>query len=281
LFYHPLETQENGEIPIDAMEAALYDDHDFQCVPAGLICLEDTHCLCGGTVLSLEYLEQAYEFAQRKGLPIHLDGARLFNAAVAMNVDVRQITWMADSVSLCLSKSLGAPVGSLVAGRATFIHHLRRLRKMIGGGMRQAGIVAAAGIYALEHMVGRLAEDHVHARLLAEGLAQIPGIHVERSPQTNIVFWTLSNPEASLKSFIYALENQGVRVLELGKGRIRAVTHYGITTEEIRFAIEAVRKAVVRSCDASPFHTISQALTSYDSVEYSLACAGAADCVGR
>src|SRR5215469_4283382 len=166
LVYDPLPTLPNGEVPIEAMEAALYYEHDFQCVPAGLICLENTHCFSGGKVLSLDYLAQVFEFAQHRTLPVHLDGARIFNAAVATGMDVSQIASFADSVTVCLSKGLAAPVGSLLAGRSSFIHYARRWRKMLGGGMRQAGVLAAAGIYALQQMVHRLGEDHVNARHL-------------------------------------------------------------------------------------------------------------------
>jgi threonine aldolase len=247
LVYHPLPTQANGEVSIEALETALWGEQDFQCVPTGLICLEDTHCLTGGRALSLDYLAQVCQFAQRRSLPIHLDGARIFNAAVAMGVDVREIAGTATSVSVCLSKGLAAPVGSLVAGTAEFVAKLRRLRKMIGGGMRQAGILAAAGIYALEHMIERLADDHANARCLAQGLRHIPGIEVDpEPPQTNIVFWKLA-PGSNLKSFICALEYQGVLVSELGKGRIRAVTHYGITREDCEFAVKAIRRVVEQS----------------------------------
>ncbi len=248
LVYHPLSTAPNGELPIKDMEAALYGEEDSQCVPTGLICLEDTHCLTGGRVLSLEYLAQVYDFAQDHNLPVHLDGARVFNAAVAMGVSVSRITGFADSVSICLSKGLAAPVGSLIGGSRSFIAQTRKLRKMIGGGMRQAGVLAAAGIYALEQMVERLADDHANARHLAEGLSQISEIQIDpEPPQTNIVFWTLSDPKLSLKYFMYSLQNAGVHVSELGKGRIRAVTHYGIGEEDIEFAIKAVRRALVQS----------------------------------
>jgi threonine aldolase len=254
LLYHPLATLSNGEIPIEAMDVALYGEQDSQCVPAGLICLENTHCLCGGKVLSLEYLAQVHEFAQRRSLPVHMDGARIFNASVSMGVDVRYITTFADSITICLSKGLAAPVGSVLAGRSSFINNARRLRKMLGGGMRQAGILAAGGIYSLEQMVERLAEDHTNARYMAQGLAEIPGIQVAlEPPQTNIVFFTLADTEISLKYFLYALENEGVRVMELGKGKIRAVTHYGVSQADIKFCIEAVGRALARArAAASP-----------------------------
>jgi threonine aldolase len=252
LIYHPLPTLANGEIPVEAMDAALYGEQDSQCVPTGLICLENTHCLCGGKVLSLEYLAQVHEFAQRRSLPIHLDGARIFNASVSMGMDVRHIATFADSVTICLSKGLAAPVGSVLAGRSSFISHARRLRKMLGGGMRQAGIIAAGGVYSLEQMVDRLSEDHANARYLAQGLAEIPGIEISSEPpQTNIVFFTLADAELSLKYFLYALENEGVRVMELGRRKIRAVTHFGVSLEDIKFTIESVERALTRARAAS------------------------------
>jgi threonine aldolase len=263
LVYDPLPTQPNGEIAIAAMEAALYGEQDFQCVPAGLICLENTHCWCGGKVLSLEYLARVYEFAQRRSLPVHMDGARLFNAAVSMGMDVRHFATFADSITICLSKGLAAPVGSVLAGRSSLINNARRLRKMLGGGMRQAGIVAAGGIYSLEKMVDRLSEDHANARVLAEGLAEIPGVEISpEPPQTNIVFFTLADHELSLKYFLYSLENEGVRVSELGRRRLRAVTHYGVSPEDIKFAIEAVGRALAHTraaalpvaADFQPWH---------------------------
>ncbi len=268
LVYEPLPTLASGEIPLEALEAALYGEQDFQCVPAGAICLENTHCLCGGKVLSLEYLSQVYEFSRRRSLPVHMDGARLFNAAIAMGIDVRHIASFADSITICLSKGLAAPVGSVLAGSGAFISSARRLRKMLGGGMRQAGIVAAGGVYALQHMIDRLSEDHANARLLAQGLAEISGIQVSReAPPTNIVFFSLSDPELSLKYFLYALENEGVRVAELGKGRIRAVTHYGISQDDIAYVMVAVNRALERTRAASsPVVVTDQQLWTEDAV---------------
>jgi threonine aldolase len=248
LVYEPLPTLATGEIPLEALESALYGEQDFQCVPAGVICLENTHCLCGGQALSLEYLSKVYEFSRRWSLPVHMDGARLFNAALAMEKDVRDIASFADSITICLSKGLAAPVGSVLAGDSAFISTARRLRKMLGGGMRQAGVIAAGGLYALQNMVGRLSEDHANARLLAQGLAEIAGIQVSReAPQTNIVLFRLTDPELSLKYFISVLENEGVRVAELGKGCIRAVTHHGISQDDMGYVMVAIRRALERT----------------------------------
>lgn len=251
LVYEPIPTQPGGQLAIKDLEDALYGQEDFQCVPAGLICIENTHCLSGGSILPLDYLGDLRDFAREQRLPVHLDGARLFNAAVRLGVEARRIADFADSVSICLSKGLAAPVGSLVAGPAPFIGRVRRIRKMLGGGMRKAGVLAAAGIYALEHMRDRLTEDHANAALMAERLTGIPEISLEtKHPETNIVFWRLSDPKLNSQRFILELERHGIRVMELGKGKIRAVTHYGITTEDIHLAVEAILLALAE-CEVS------------------------------
>ncbi len=251
LAYHPVPTRATGELAIADLERAIDDPTDPQCPIPGLLCLENTHGMCGGRLLSIDYLARAQAFARRHQIPIHLDGARLFNAAVAMKVAPRAIAAFADSVTFCLSKGLAAPVGSILAGRSGVIAAARRLRKMLGGGMRQAGIIAAAGIYALEHMVDRLADDHATARQLADGLRRVPGIELEQpAPPTNIVFWRLAEPGARIDAFISALRDEGVRVMELGPGRIRAVTHYGITPDDVVHATAAVARAIDRSQSA-------------------------------
>ncbi len=245
LVYQPVPTRAGGELATADLAAAILDPEDPQCAPAGLICLENTHCMTGGRVLSLSYLEEIRAFADDRGLPVHLDGARLFNAAVALGVAASRIARHADSVSFCLSKGLAAPIGSMVAGRRAFIARVRRWRKMVGGGMRQAGIAGAAGIYALENMIDRLAEDHEHARLLAAGLARLPGLVFDpEPPQTNIVIWRLAKPGPTPGRFIAALAELGIGVGELGRGRIRAVTHYGIGRDDVAAVVDAVREVV-------------------------------------
>ncbi len=245
LVYQPLPTQPNGELAIADMERALWQSDDPQRAEGGVICLENTHCSCGGTVLSRGYLASVQELAVERGLPVHLDGARLFNAVVASGLPAHEIACFADSVSFCLSKGLAAPIGSLVAGGRQFIARVRRLRKMVGGGMRQAGFIAAAGIYALDHMIDRLAEDHEHARLLARGLAAVPGIVVDTpQPATNLVFFRLADANASVACFLGELGRRGVRMGELAPGRIRAVTHHGIRRSDVEKAVLAVREAL-------------------------------------
>jgi threonine aldolase len=239
---HPVQTAPNGELPLDALAAAVRDPQDEHEALTRLVCLENTHNRCGGTVLTPGYMRAVHDFARGRGLLVHLDGARLFNAAVALGVGVREITGHVDSVQFCLSKGLSAPVGSILAGDAAFIARARRVRKLVGGGMRQAGIIAAAGIVALEQMVERLAEDHANARLLAEGLASFPQITIDMATvQTDIVIFKLHDERWTPGAFVRALAERGLLVGELGHGRIRAVTHYGIDSGDVEEALETVR----------------------------------------
>ncbi|HSK77827.1 MAG TPA: low-specificity L-threonine aldolase [Thermoanaerobaculia bacterium] len=246
LVYHPIPTQPNGELAIDDLDAAIFGQDDPQCAIVRSIAIENTHCLCGGRVLTLDYLQRLRGFTHQRGLALHLDGSRIFNATVALGLPVQQIAGYADSVSFCLSKGLAAPIGSVLAGNGDFIAAARRLRKMVGGGMRQAGVIAAAGIFALEHMIDRLAEDHANARRLADGLSSVPGLRLDPAlPETNIVFWSLEEDLGlAVGTFLSTLERQGVRVLELGKGRLRAVPHFGITADQIDRAIDVIARAV-------------------------------------
>jgi threonine aldolase len=208
------------------------DDEHFP--RTGLICLENTHNRCGGAVLSEEDLSSVRDIADQHGIPIHVDGARIFNAAVALGVPASRLADYSDSITFCLSKGLGAPVGSVLCGSRDFIKKARRARKVLGGGMRQAGIIAAAGIYALENMVERLADDHENAQVAAAGLKEIPGIELTPSPQTNLVYFT---PESrDVEKIVTALEERGVLCFDEG-GRIRWVTRYGIEREDVEEAL--------------------------------------------
>ena len=211
----------------------------------GLICLENTHNRCGGAVLSAEEMRQVTSIARRHGIPVHLDGARIFNAAVALGVPASTLAAEADSVTFCLSKGLAAPVGSLLCGSAEYIARARKYRKMVGGGMRQAGIIAAAGIVALEKMVDRLAEDHANARILAEGLANIAGIRLDpRTVRSNIVIYEIQSPKLNAQEFAARLAEEGVRCGAIGGPKIRMVTHYGIVEQDIRDALAAVQRVM-------------------------------------
>ena len=239
---HPVPTAADGRLELDALRAAVRDPTDFQMARAGLIALENPHCRRGGRALPLRYLESVRELADELGLPVHIDGARIWNAAVASGVPAADIVRHADSVQFCLSKNLAAPVGSVVVGSAGFVDDVRRLRKMLGGGMRQAGILAAAGIVALETMVPRLAEDHRRARRLAEAIAVLPGIEVHLDEvETNMVFFRVERPNETPESFLRSLHQHGVRMGELGHGRIRAVVHYQVSDQDIEDTIAVFR----------------------------------------
>ncbi|WP_421293046.1 low-specificity L-threonine aldolase [Aeromonas veronii] len=228
----PLPMQRDGTLAFDDIKAALAPD-DAHFVQTRLICLENTH---NGKVLPLSYLQEMGAFVAERGLKLHLDGARLFNAAVASETPVEVIAAPFDSISICLSKGLGAPVGSLLVGSHDFIARARRLRKMLGGGMRQAGILAQAGLFALEQHVTRLADDHRRAKRLAEGLAALSGIELDLSlVQSNMVFLRLHEGEsAPLLAF---MKERGI--LFSGYGELRLVTHLQINDDDIEEVIDA------------------------------------------
>lgn len=224
----PIEGEADGSLDLAKVEAAIKQD-DFHFARTRLLALENT---MQGKVLPLAYLAAARELTQRRGLSLHLDGARLYNAAVKLGVDAGEITRHFDSVSVCLSKGLGAPVGSVLCGSAGLIGKARRLRKMVGGGMRQAGGLAAAGLYALDHQVQRLAEDHANAETLGRGLADL-GYTVE-PVQTNMVYVDLGERAAALRDF---LGERGIRVS--AAPRLRLVTHLDVKTADIPRIVEA------------------------------------------
>jgi threonine aldolase len=214
-----------------------------------LICLENTHNRCGGVPLTVEYTGQVGELAHARGLALHLDGARIFNAAVALRQSPRDLASAADSVSFCFSKGLCAPVGSVLCGSREFIAKARRVRKQLGGGMRQAGVLAAAGIVGLQSMVDRLAEDHENARALAAGLASIPGILLDPgTPYTNMVFFGL-DPSIRLDADSVAkrLVARKVRIQVIGPRRFRAVLHYWVNREHVHQVVQALREALAGS----------------------------------
>ncbi len=241
----PLKVQPNGTLLLEEIEAAIrFDDPHYP--RTRLICLENTQGSVGGIPLPPDYLRAVGELANRHGLQVHVDGARLFNAVTATGCEARELVEVADSVSICLSKGLCAPVGSVVVGSQEFIRRARRVRKALGGGMRQAGILAAAGLIALNDMTGRLQEDHDHARLLANGLSQLPGIHIDLTQvQTNMVFLTLTAecPYSSAQ-LIERLKAHDVLVGQLYGRQLRAVTHRWISRADVERAIDAFSKAV-------------------------------------
>lgn len=235
-----LPNQPDGSLALEDIRAAIRPDDPHEPV-SRLICLENTHNRCGGTCQSVEYMQQVVGYAHANGLFVHLDGARIFNAAVAQNVMAKDLVAGADSVTFCLSKGLCAPVGSVLCGTKEFIAKALRYRKMLGGGMRQAGILAAAGIVSLETMIDRLSEDHARARRLAEGLYAVPGLVLELGmPATNMVFVSLAADVAlSSDQVIQGLDARGVRVGATSARQFRLVTHYWVDDAGVEKAIQA------------------------------------------
>jgi threonine aldolase len=232
----PIDFEADCTLDLDKVKAKLKADNPHF-ARSRLLCLENT---CGGRVLPLDYHSRAAEFCATQGLALHLDGARLFNATQQQGVTAQDITRHYDSVSLCMSKGLGAPVGSLLVGDRAFIAEARKWRKMLGGGMRQAGIIAAACLYALEHNIDGLSVDHEHARLLAQGLADIPGLSCDPlTVQTNMVFMSIDDAAlaAPLKTF---LRERGVIIR--GEREIRLVTHLDIDRQGIESMLQACRE---------------------------------------
>jgi threonine aldolase len=240
---HPrtVPNQANGTLDLGDVEAAIRPPDNPHHPRSRLICVENTHNRCSGAVLDSGYMAELRILADRYGLRIHVDGARIFNAALALGLPAADLVSDADSVSFCLSKGLSAPVGSIVCGTRGFIDEARRYRKLLGGAMRQAGVFAAAGVVALESMIDRLAEDHDHARRLAEGLARLPGIAIDpQQVPTNIVIFGLEPGGPTSGEFVAGLATSGIKVNAIGGLRFRAVTHYGIEARDIDQVLVAV-----------------------------------------
>ncbi len=233
-----------GRINPDDVAAAIRPPGNLHFPRTGMVCLENTHNRCSGGVLTPEDTKAVADVAHDAGVPVHLDGARIFNAAVALEVPPIELARDVDDVSFCLSKSLSCPVGSVLVGSQDFIDRAKRWRKMLGGGMRQAGVLAAAGLVALDTMVDRLAEDHQNARRLAQGLANIDGLNVDpQSIQTNIVFFEVEEGLGTAADFIDALNQRGVKVSYPGKQSIRMVTHRHVTPRDIDEALSRTSAA--------------------------------------
>lgn len=242
---HIVPNQSNGTILLEDIKGAVRDDN-IHFPKSKLLILENTHNRCGGVSLSRAYMLEAAQVAREKGLAIHLDGARIFDAAVDQNLPAIELVDMVDSVTFCLSKGLCAPVGSVLCGSKGFIHEALRIRKQLGGGMRQVGVLAAAGIVAMEEMVDRLVEDHQKAKDLAEALAGIPGINLEKSsPNTNMVYIGI-DPEQKLdaKMLSEGLKKQGVLVGITGPRQFRLVCHYWIKNDDINKVAKAFRDVI-------------------------------------
>ena len=245
LFLHPLTNRDDGTLdPDDILGGVSPRDDHF--APTRLLAIENTHNVAGGKPLDTAQTERMADIAHGKGLKVHLDGARLFNAAIVLNQAAADLAAPADSLSFCLSKGLSCPVGSVVVGESDFIEEARRWRKMLGGGMRQAGVIAAAGIYALDHMIERLAEDHENARRLAHGLAEVQGIILDpETVHTNIIFFSIEANKS--RELAKGLRTRGI-LIDSEKKLVRMVTHYGISREDIDYLLKSVSEVMQEIC---------------------------------
>ena len=241
---HPIPTT-RGVIDPKDVETAIRDPKNLHHPRSKLVCLENTANKDGGAAVSVAAMDAVAEVAHASGLAVHVDGARIFNAAVALDVPVERLVQNVESVTFCLSKGLGCPIGSILAGSTDYIAEARRWRKMIGGSLRQAGIIAAAGIVALNEMVDRLGEDHANARRLAEGLAALPGLNVDLlGVDTNIVMLDVDTGRVDPKAFVMNMRERGVKIGSPYGGRIRLVTHYQIGPDDVDFALRAAEEAL-------------------------------------
>jgi threonine aldolase len=234
---------EDGTLDLEKMEQYVHTDADVHFAPTRLVCLENTHTHCGGVILPFEHLQAVHAFCARHGLRLHLDGARLANAVVASGTPFADHAALCDTVSICLSKGLGAPVGSVLVGDEETITKARRARKILGGGMRQAGIIAAAGLFSLQHNVARLAEDHRRARTLAQRLAGVPGLGVDMARvQTNMVFADTTGLGMTAATVVAHLREEGVLALDEAAYSVRFVTHLDVSDDDIEGAAAAFRR---------------------------------------
>ena len=243
--YHLVPNDDRGMINPDSVAEAIRDSANHHNPKTALIAMENTQNNCGGRVLTPQDMEGISNVAKANEIPLHVDGARLFNASVALGVQVNELCKPVDSTTFCLSKGLSAPVGSLVCGNTDFIYKVKRLRKVLGGGMRQAGILAAAGIEALETMVDQLALDHHHAKVLADGLSSVDGLHCNSVfVPTNIVYFLLERENITGQELVSVMEKNGIQFFELSPKRFRLVTHAGIEEKDVFKTIEIFRRVM-------------------------------------
>ncbi|HEU5230442.1 MAG TPA: low-specificity L-threonine aldolase [Ktedonobacteraceae bacterium] len=245
-------THPDGMLDLGAVQAGMADANDEHVAPTALVCIENTHNRCGGMVLNVEQIEAIANMAHAHNIAVHMDGARIFNAATALHIPASRLVQNVDSVMFCLSKGLSTPVGSLLVGNKEFIRRALRTRKMLGGGMRQAGVIAAAGIVALEQMIDRLGEDHEHSKLLAQGLTEFPQIDVHPDlVVTNMVMFSVQDAqqqrlsEEETAQFLDKAREHGVLMGTMGEGVIRAVTHHGIEAHHITEALAGIRRTLI------------------------------------
>ncbi|KAG9445673.1 hypothetical protein H6P81_011801 [Aristolochia fimbriata] len=248
---HPRTVKNNpdGTMDVDLIEAAIRDPEKELLYPTTrLICLENTQANCGGRCISVEYTDRVGALAKKHGLKLHIDGTRIFNAAVALNVPVHRLVQAADSVLVCLSKGLGAPVGSIIVGSKSFIVKAKRMRRALGGAMNQIGVVCAAGLVALQENVPKLQDDHRRAKALADGLNQIQGLKIDASTvETNLIFFdTVDASTINVVKLCKILEEHGILVMAVSSSRIRLVLHHQISDSDIQYTLSCVQRGVLQ-----------------------------------
>lgn len=229
-----------GQMLLEDIEGAIRAD-DVHYPETGLIWLENTHNRSGGSVLPINYLQEVHQLAKKNHIPVHMDGARLFNAAIASDVPVKEIAQYTDSIQFCLSKGLGAPVGSILAGDQSFIDKARKKRKMLGGGLRQAGIIAAPGLLALKSNIQRLADDHSNAKRLAQAINSYTDMSVNHPAETNIIVADTNESHWSAPEWVNALADQGISVIQYKPKALRFTTHLDVTNADIDIVIEKLK----------------------------------------
>jgi threonine aldolase len=241
IYPHPIQNQKDGTLRLEDILASIQPDDQHRTITR-LICLENTQNICGGVPLTVEYTNEVGKLAKKYGLKLHIDGARLFNAAAALDVDAKELVASADSVMFCLSKGLVAPIGSMLVGTKEFIAKAFRLRKMLGGGMRQVGVVAAAGLISLEKMAGRLGQDHARAKSLFDGLKQVSGLRLAAQPSSNMVYFDLEDSVALTESqIIEEMKQRGVLVDYSAPRQFRLVTHYWVDDVGVEKTVQALK----------------------------------------
>ena len=240
---HQINNNDDGTININDIENAIRKKGDDHFPKTKLICLENTHNACYGSPINTDFFSEVKNIAKKHNIPIHLDGARIFNAAIALNKSVDELTKDCDSVSCCLSKGLSAPVGSVILGRKNFISKAKSLRKALGGGMRQAGLIASAGIFSLDHMINRIIDDHSNAKILASKLNLIKNLEINLNQvQTNIIFIYNRDKTLSNQDLLLSLEKNNIKIDYKGNSKFRLVTHSGFRKEDINAVIKIFRK---------------------------------------
>lgn len=244
IFPHPIPNQKDGTLRLEDIRASIQPDDSHRTITR-LICIENTQNICGGVVLSVDYTRQVGQVAKENRLKFHIDGARIFNAAAALSVDIKELVAPADSVMFCLSKGLVSPVGSMLVGSKDFIARAHRLRKMLGGGMRQVGVIAAAGLVSLEKMTGRLKQDHARAKNLYEALKQIPRLRLAAEPSSNMVYFDLDDSiQLTENQIIAEMKKHGVLVDWSAPRQFRLVTHYWVDDAGVEKTVKAFAKVL-------------------------------------